>query len=168
MPTHLMTDYTPLYCEENVWRLAERFPAGDVWVISNLTHTVALAKQKATADGWVVWDYHVVLAVNGRVHDPDTRLPQPCPMTRYVTETFSTQSMLPEEYRSLVRVLPAGEFSRLFFSDRSHMKRPDGTWLAPPPQWPAPVGPERTWRLSELLAMDVPSPGRVVPPSKLV
>jgi hypothetical protein len=35
------------------------------------------------------------------------------------------------------RVIPANEFLKEFASDRRHMKRPDGTWIKPPPNYPA-------------------------------
>lgn len=33
-------------------------------------------------------------------------------------------------------MVPAREFLKTFASDRSHMRREDGTWLAPPPNYP--------------------------------
>jgi hypothetical protein len=35
-----------------------------------------------------------------------------------------------------MRVVPAASLLRHFASDRSHMRRPDGSWSAPPPQYP--------------------------------
>ncbi|KAI4468031.1 hypothetical protein MML48_2g00017655 [Holotrichia oblita] len=34
------------------------------------------------------------------------------------------------------RVIPAAEFLKEFASDRRHMKRPDGSWIKPPPNYP--------------------------------
>lgn len=33
------------------------------------------------------------------------------------------------------RIIPASEFIRDFASDRRHMKRPDGSWIKPPPPY---------------------------------
>lgn len=38
------------------------------------------------------------------------------------------------------RVLSWGGYRDCFASDRSHMRRPDGTWNAPPPAYPPIVG----------------------------
>lgn len=35
------------------------------------------------------------------------------------------------------RVVPAKQFLQSFASDRRHMKRPDGSWIKPPPPYPA-------------------------------
>ncbi|KOB65718.1 Protein N-terminal glutamine amidohydrolase, partial [Operophtera brumata] len=35
------------------------------------------------------------------------------------------------------RVVPAKQFLQHFASDRRHMKRPDGSWIKPPPPYPA-------------------------------
>ena len=34
------------------------------------------------------------------------------------------------------RVIPADDYVARFSSDRSHMRRADGSWIAPPPPWP--------------------------------
>lgn len=35
------------------------------------------------------------------------------------------------------RVVPAKQFLQHFASDRRHMKRPDGSWIKPPPPYTA-------------------------------
>jgi hypothetical protein len=34
------------------------------------------------------------------------------------------------------RIVAAGAFLQRFASDRSHMRRPDGSWMSPPPRYP--------------------------------
>lgn len=34
------------------------------------------------------------------------------------------------------RVIPAEQYLAEFSSDRRHMRRPDGTWIKPPPPYP--------------------------------
>uniref|UniRef100_A0A1I7W7K2 Protein N-terminal glutamine amidohydrolase n=1 Tax=Heterorhabditis bacteriophora TaxID=37862 RepID=A0A1I7W7K2_HETBA len=73
---------------------------------------------------YVVWDYHVVLLEKGeegtKVWDLDSTLPFPCPFNQYWQSTFQ----------------PIGwNIAEEFKSDRSHMKKPDGSWIAPPPVW---------------------------------
>lgn len=41
-----------------------------------------------------------------------------------------------ENHFRYFRVIPASEFLKDFASDRRHMKRPDGTWIKPPPNYP--------------------------------
>ncbi|CAG8519516.1 24380_t:CDS:2 [Cetraspora pellucida] len=65
--------YTPFYCEENVYHLCKKFSElldksiGNYEVyacfISNQTRSVPIRKQKAakSPDGFVIWDYHVIL-----------------------------------------------------------------------------------------------------------
>ncbi|KAI0048569.1 hypothetical protein FA95DRAFT_1469657, partial [Auriscalpium vulgare] len=65
--------YTRFYCEENVFLLARALHPRGAWdvfavFLSNPPRSVALWSQAASprADGRVVWDYHVVLALRPR------------------------------------------------------------------------------------------------------
>lgn len=90
------------------------------------------------------------------VYDLDSELPFPTYVHKYVTETFRTDHILKPDYFRLeknfcktflelfylfqcryFRVIPANEFLKDFASDRRHMKRPDGSWIKPPPNYPA-------------------------------
>ena len=57
----------PYWCEENVWHLCAdaRVSAGraEVAIVTNRDRSVALFHQRASPmpDGFVVWDYHVLL-----------------------------------------------------------------------------------------------------------
>jgi hypothetical protein len=158
-----------MYCEENVWLLWQdpRFAGARVALISNSERTVALGAQRAGADGVVVWDYHVVLASSAEVYDLDSLLPFPCPLERYLEATFGNQQALPSRLRARLRLVDAADYARELFSDRAHMRGPDGTWKAAPPPWPPPDGPGRGWRLLDLIDMTKPAPGRVVTPDPL-
>jgi hypothetical protein len=91
--------YTPYYCEENIYLLAESFHRNsaisqaweiNVVFVSNVTKTVALWDQALSSDPDrpVVWDYHCILVLRPRldtlsdsswVFDYDSRLAKPCP-----------------------------------------------------------------------------------------
>ncbi len=137
--------YTPYYCEENIYLLAEQFLAGSigeplhVLFITNAARTCALLHQKAASTGKpVVWDYHVILLSGSgpaaRIWDFDTRLDFPCPAIDYLARTFPADA--PTEYQPLFRSIPAVAYMQGFSSDRRHMRAADGSWLKPPPAWP--------------------------------
>jgi protein N-terminal glutamine amidohydrolase len=142
--------YQAYYCEENVWHLAGEV-SGARWalVISNPERAVALWRQRAgrPPDGFVVWDYHVALLVQREpgslggagwwVADLDTLAGSPLPLAAWLRETFRP---LPAEWERLsprFRLVDAARYRAEFSSERSHMRRADGTWLQPPPPWPA-------------------------------
>jgi protein N-terminal glutamine amidohydrolase len=162
-------DYQALYCEENVWRLLSgaSLEGAAAWavIVSNAARSVLLLRQAAgrPVDGLVLWDYHVfaVLSdpIQGRLAlDMDSDLPLPCPLASYLRETFPA-----DVHRSAMprfRVMEGGDYLADFVSDRSHMRRPDGSWLAPPPPWPAPgQGSGRPSVLMDWADMGRPSPG---------
>jgi protein N-terminal glutamine amidohydrolase len=140
-------DYQAFYCEENVWRLLARPEFADMasWavVVSNAPRDLILLRQLSgrPIDGLVHWDYHVfaVLAepIAGRVAlDLDSELPFPCPLGRYLEDSFPEG--VQRAYAPRFRVMRGSEYVQGLVSDRAHMRRPDGSWLAPPPPWPAP------------------------------
>ncbi|KLO18794.1 hypothetical protein SCHPADRAFT_804892, partial [Schizopora paradoxa] len=159
--------YTANYCEENVYFLAKHFlddkevsSRWDVFVIfiSNTTKSVALWYQKLN-DSVVIWDYHVILIALRRraltssagrrlasrsfVYDFDSRLEMPCAWEEYITLTFQDQEGLPEQFRSLLRVVPGDVFVGSFASDRSHMVSLDGNgsrYISVPPPYACIVG----------------------------
>ena len=173
--------YTALFCEENIWQLARLLTQSGVsvaaqWVllITNPGQQVLMLAQRAAGDvGYVVWDYHVVLLVRlpegDLIFDPDTELPFPVEAATYLNASFPEDAVLPEMLRARVRRIPAAEFLRRFWSDRSHMV---GT-LAPGhfPPWP-PITPEcadaitlATYRDSEAALDDgsvVSTPGELL------
>ena len=140
-------DYQAYYCEENVWRLLARPEFTDVasWavLVSNEARDVVTLRQSSGrfGDGLVHWDYHVFAvateAVEGRLaFDLDSDLPFPCPLARYLEDSFPSGAQ--KGCHPVFRVMEGGEYLRSLVSDRSHMRRPDGSWIAPPPPWPAP------------------------------
>lgn len=122
--------YTPLFCEENIWQLAKRLLAdgaepATLWVlfISNPErHVVMLRQRRAGVQGYVVWDYHVVLQAGERIYDFDTTLPFPVNVSDYFLNSFPDQALLEEPFRAWVRRIPAQTFLERFYSDRSHMR----------------------------------------------
>lgn len=164
-------DYQAYYCEENAWRLLARPELADraSWavLVSNAQRDLVLLRQRSgrPLDGLVHWDYHVfaVLAdpLEGKMaFDPDSDLPFPCRLDRYLQDSFPAgvqRAFLPR-----FRVLAGGEYVKDFVSDRSHMRRPDGSWMAPPPAWPAPgTGSGRGSVLMDWTDMRRRKPGNV-------
>ena len=81
------------------------------------------------------------------VFDLDSDLPFPTYFHKYVTETFRTDAILNPEYHRFFRVVPAPLFLQNFASDRRHMKKPDGSWMKPPPPYPC-IMPPRKFQIS--------------------
>jgi len=169
-------DYQAYYCEENVWRLLARaqIAAIPAWalVVSSPAREFALRRQRAgrIVDGLVRWDYHVLALVDDRteglfVLDLDSDLGFPCPASSYIEETFIPPRRRDPRSTPLVRMIPAAEYLPHLVSDRSHMRRPDGSWIAPPPPWPWP-GSERQPPAANVLEnwtdMSRREPGRVL------
>jgi hypothetical protein len=140
-------DYQAYYCEENVWRLLFRpeyaAMAGWAVIVSNALRDVVLMRQVAgrPLDGLVHWDYHVFAVVSdsmaGRLAlDFDSELPFPSPLSRYLEDTFPRD--VQHAYEPRFRVIRGGEYVSGLVSDRAHMRKADGSWIAPPPPWVAP------------------------------
>ncbi|KAI9262028.1 N-terminal glutamine amidase-domain-containing protein [Sporodiniella umbellata] len=139
--------YTKQYCEENIYMMCrminDEYPDEiyqfNVVFIINPDKKIPIWKQKAgTGDDPVVWDYHVIMLYNEgnddlSVYDFDTVLPFPCDAQEYIKESFKPQYRLRDEYERFFRVIPAHVYLENFSSDRSHMKRKDGTYIAKPP-----------------------------------
>ena len=119
---------------------------------------VPLWRQRAGRDEekLVIWDYHVILIYKPDerclVFDLDSDLPFPTYFHKYVTETFRTDAILNPEYHRFFRVVPAPSFLQTFASDRRHMKKPDGSWMKPPPPYPC-IMPQR-YLISNFPAID--------------
>ncbi|MEW5849002.1 MAG: protein N-terminal glutamine amidohydrolase [Myxococcota bacterium] len=137
--------YTANFCEENVWQLCQRPELAsrrrDAVFISNAHKACPLWMQRASPHPRepVMWDYHVILLVDDdggwHVWDLDTRLPFPCALEQYLRGTFPYE--LVDAYQPRFRLVDAETFVATFASDRSHMRRDDGSWTSPPPPWPA-------------------------------
>jgi hypothetical protein len=160
------------YCEENIWHLAgdagiEMDEAFAVFV-TNPAKTCALWCQQAaeSPEDPVVWDYHVVLIDTSggsvRVFDLDSRLDFPEAFRTYATRTFLSALALPEEFHPRFRVVAARRFRETFSSDRAHMKKPDGGWHAPPPEWPPIAAGKPGFTLVDALNLDDDKTGEVV------
>ena len=148
---------------------------------------MALWKQKAGNPEWpwpdlAIWDYHVIVikspsptapSTEGKsqvlVYDLDTILPFPVPFNQYVKEAFKPgltlrigpSIMIPER---MFRVIPADDFLEEFASDRSHMRKEDGSWLAIPPPYPPIRSQKSSNNIQEFISMkqDSSAPGRVL------
>nr|CAH7729022.1 unnamed protein product [Callosobruchus chinensis] len=170
--------YVSCYCEENVYKLAQEVTTKHpneinkcfVVFISNPSRTVPLWRQRAgkEEDKLVIWDYHVIFLYHPEpdkclVYDLDSELPFPTYVHKYVTETFRTDHILKPDYFRYFRVIPANEFLDEFASDRRHMKRPNGTWIKPPPTYPPIRTPVCAHNLEDYIQMDTSKgPGQVL------
>ncbi|XP_030766309.1 protein N-terminal glutamine amidohydrolase [Sitophilus oryzae] len=161
--------YVSCYCEENVYKLVEEVTKVHpnelnkcfVVFISNQSRTVPLWRQRAgkNEDHLVIWDYHVLFLYHPEpdkclVYDLDSELPFPTYVHKYVTETFRTDHILKPDYFRYFRVIDGSEFIKHFASDRRHMKRPNGTWIKPPPNYPAICTPGSIHNLEDYIQMD--------------
>jgi hypothetical protein len=161
----------PFYCEENVWQLLARpeLYGRRTWVLiaSSRAKSVIVMRQRAgrPVDGLIRWDYHVLALVEDRqagflALDPDSDLPFPGPARAHVEASFPSgvQPALAPRFR----LVEAAEYLGGLVTDRSHMRRPDGSWLAPPPSWPCPGEKRGTpSNLMEWIDMGRRKPGRL-------
>lgn len=155
-----MPRYQAYYCEENAWQLAQDLgERGRVLLITNPAKRVAMWCQKMSPspDQPIVWDYHAVnLArtdAGEMVHDLDSVLPRPVELQRWARESFREA---PPAFAPRFVLIDGPRFAQTFASDRSHMRSPEGHWLAPPPPWPAPL-PDAA-RTASLQALLGPAP----------
>jgi len=166
-------EYAAFYCEENVWRLLAREELAG-WetqavAVFGRGPRVAVYRQKRgrPGDGLVLWDYHFfALARSGAerfVLDFDTSLPFMMGAREYLETAFPQgkgSASSDPRYAPLFRVMPGREYLRRLFSDRSHMRRPDGSWLAPPPPWEPPSGAaDESWPLASIRSPSGAGPG---------
>jgi protein N-terminal glutamine amidohydrolase len=160
--------YQPFFCEENAYCLA-RDPilgARRRWVvfISNPHRSCAMWNQRAAGPRGkaLLWDYHVIVLVEDpwEAWDLDTHLPLPCPAIDYLARSFRVG--IAEEYMPRFRVIDAPTFAETFSSDRSHMRRRDGTWKREPPPWPMIGAPDRAPNLMRFVDMEAPFLGEVL------
>lgn len=94
------------------------------------------------------WDYHVILIqsskvvkkgkslLQAQVLDMDSSLSFPCELQEYIDGTFKLEFSNKDEeklYAPKFRLIRAETYLQNFYSDRMHMRRKDGTWLAKPP-----------------------------------
>ncbi|KXS12423.1 hypothetical protein M427DRAFT_101408 [Gonapodya prolifera JEL478] len=149
--------YTSCYCEENVWWLCKAAVDRGLGnrsfavFVSNTHQTIPLWRQQRAAEpaAAVVWDYHVLFVLKTQtgtfVYDLDSTLPFPCPLEDYYDLAINPEGIatrLRPNYRRLFRIIAASTFVSHFASNRSHMRRKDGTWSAPPPSYPPIVSNE--------------------------
>ncbi|MEO1088829.1 MAG: protein N-terminal glutamine amidohydrolase, partial [Acidobacteriota bacterium] len=163
--------YAANYCEENVWQLSRhpQLPSGVGYAIfiSNPERSCALWCQRAAPEAGapVVWDYHVVLLVEGRetlILDLDSTLGVPVSLERYVAETFPFSDRVEKRLQPFFRIVESGEFRRTFASDRAHMRTADGAWRHRPPPWPAIQAPGASTNLDDFIDMKSPGTGEVI------
>ncbi|CAH4031265.1 unnamed protein product [Pieris brassicae] len=115
----------------------------------------------------VLLDYHVIFLYSidlksCLVYDLDSELPFPTFFHKYVTETFRTDQVLKSDFHRFFRVVPGKYFLQHFSSDRRHMKRPDGSWIKPPPPYSAISASASSHNLDEYINMDADiGPGQV-------
>ena len=172
VPPQSRFTYCARFCEENIWYLAQEPVFADrervVAIISNAEAACLFWDQRMceAPDYPVWWDYHVILFVkegDWRVYDLDTAQPLPVDALTYLHRTFRFQERMPEVIRPRFLLFDGDDYVRSFSSDRSHMRDADGSWYAPPPDWPPiiqgrlegfPVFIERQLRGGEHMSLD--------------
>ncbi|XP_041379080.1 protein N-terminal glutamine amidohydrolase-like [Gigantopelta aegis] len=168
LPDRATCSYTANCCEENTWKLCEHVKENNPDLlekcfcvfISNDNKQFPLWKQKAShdPDEPVAWDYHVIFvytdASSANVYDLDTTLTFPCDFKTYSSEAIGNDHSLKQPYRRKFRVIAAKEYLRTFASDRSHMRRSDGTWRVQPPQFPCIQTEMSTNNIQDFISMD--------------
>jgi hypothetical protein len=120
--------YTRCFCEENAYRLLSLLAedtatehdadAACAVFVSNADKTVKfhLGDGKHT-----MWDYHVVVLVNGQIFDHDaTHVSFPCAHDEWLRQSFRVDDDAVELHPRF-RVVPWPLLKRHFRSDRSHM-----------------------------------------------
>ncbi|KAK4473493.1 hypothetical protein MN116_002857 [Schistosoma mekongi] len=156
--------YTPYYCEENAYKLLEYMKEfGDlhctyVVFVSNMNKStlgwLVRSNKGRLSNGPFCYmgscplniiydcsfkDYHVFIIYNSiseyLVYDFDSLLPFPTPFVHYFAHGLRRNDILPERLRRFYRVIPGTDYLNYFSSDRSHMQRDDGSWMAPPPSY---------------------------------
>nr|XP_024382569.1 protein N-terminal glutamine amidohydrolase-like isoform X2 [Physcomitrium patens] len=168
-------DYTSCYCEENVYMLCKKLSkvglaapdASDLFAvfISNPKRQVPIWRQRSSKDaaGLCVWDYHVICIQRDLkretavlVWDLDTSLPCPTTLDDYVAGAFQPWIPLNPEFSRFYRVIAAPMYLRFFASDRRHMKKKDGSWMALPPLYDCLVAEDgAVHNLEEFITMSV-------------
>jgi len=134
MPHILRSDfqYTPLFCEENIWKLIESLYINplakpiDVIFILNSNETIALfGQQKSKSSQPVIWDYHVILTAYFEdeivVFDFDSRCDFPIRLSEYFALSFPEKITLHPTYQPLLKAISANKYFKYFYSDRQHM-----------------------------------------------
>ncbi|KAK7087624.1 hypothetical protein V1264_021650 [Littorina saxatilis] len=175
--------YTSQYCEENVWKLCdhvkrhypEELKTFYVLFISNQEKKIPLWHQKSSKreDRLVIWDYHVVLMHQCEkgtlIYDLDTELPFPCLLDKYITFAIRDDRLLKPDFRRLFRVVPGDVYLNTFASDRSHMLKEDGSWMATPPSYPCIQTQAYQNNLADFISMkENGGVGSVLTPSQLL
>ena len=139
-----MFDYTPYYCEENIYKLADKLETqrseslindGKNFVdfISSVSKLTSIWFQKLSEnDNFpVFWDYHVILvqvkqnsdlnSFETLILDFDSKLAFPIDAIEYITKSFQSDLIIVPSQQHLFRVIAASDFLNEFASDRSHM-----------------------------------------------
>ncbi|RWS01621.1 protein N-terminal glutamine amidohydrolase-like protein [Dinothrombium tinctorium] len=161
--------YTPCFCEENVWKLCEsiskrhQLKQCHVVFVSNDNESIPIFKSKSgdqMLDHLTVWDYHVFLIYSPTeseplVYDFDTLLAFPCKLVDYIKLSLQTERYLQPKHRRMFRVIKAEDYLKKFSSDRSRMRREDGTWIKQPPSYPCILAEDGKSNLNDLISMSM-------------
>ncbi|MDH5484213.1 MAG: protein N-terminal glutamine amidohydrolase [Gammaproteobacteria bacterium] len=126
--------YTQYFCEENIWHLARSLLEHNrgesniqVMLITNKDkHFIIFNQLNHSNLEYTIWDYHVILKaqINNKdyIFDFDSTLDFPSPLGEYMQKSFPGDAPVSDEFRAVVRVIPAADYVRCFYSDREHMR----------------------------------------------
>lgn len=125
--------YTALFCEENIWHLADSLikqgvkPSNlHIIFLSNADQQVVIFNQKPGHDNEpVIWDYHVVLLRKENnayyIYDFDTLAEFKITADYYLQHSFPNHLNIKQAYQPQFRLINAETYLSQFSSDRSHM-----------------------------------------------
>ncbi len=125
--------YTALFCEENIWHLADSLIRQgvnhsdlNVVFISNKKQQVAIFDQQSASNILpVIWDYHVVLLRKTEagyfIYDFDTKAELGIAVKQYIELSFPHNKNIPAPYQAQFRLIDSHTYINQFSSDRSHM-----------------------------------------------
>jgi hypothetical protein len=163
--TVISARYTPYYCEENIWWLAQEL-GGEVVMLANPWGVSQLFQQRAAERPGepVRWDYHVILSrtigAMTEVWDLDCLLGAPLPAVEWLAASLPGVEQWSRAHRPWFRVIPASTYLAEFCSDRSHMLDCTGGYQQAPPPWPC-IG-QGALTLMSWVDLTRPTPGMVL------
>ncbi|CAG8460081.1 9517_t:CDS:2 [Diversispora eburnea] len=135
----LLLKYTPNYCEENIYFLCKEF--------SSIVNTLDNNNKFNVFACFISNEHKAVPFLKQRLaKDPDQFV-----VWTYVSEALA--HVIEKRYQRYYRIVPLETFLKVFASDRSHMKKEDNTWIAPPPDYPPISNKESKMNLQNFISM---------------
>ncbi|CAG2120209.1 unnamed protein product, partial [Medioppia subpectinata] len=120
-----------------------------VWDYHSFNHKLVVMIYTPKAD-----DSHSTGSHRALVYDMDSTLEFPIDFSTYSGLTFRDETAIRDEYHRRFRVIEAQIYLTTFASNRSHMRRPEGSWIKDPPLYPCIKTNECDHNLDGFISMD--------------